>query len=904
MKLHFTIDYHTHWGERVEVMLRTHLPQGKVNECSIPLDTADGGVWKGDFIYTHPAVLWFEYIYVIRAGNQIVRSEWKHAWRKLRADMGKDYFLPDSWMEIPPSDHLYSAAFVHTREPHGNDLIGQDSYYDRSLVFRVHVPQLAEDEIPAIIGGIPAMGNWQTDKAIPLMPKGLHAWGITLSADGMQFPFEYKYVIIDRNNGNLIRWEEGKNRCTQYKGLERNQILVYHDGIIRMDYPRRKLAGVVIPLFSIRTEKSWGVGDFGDLMQLTDWAASVEMKAIQLLPIYDTNTTGSWADSYPYNCISVYALHLQYLDLNRLSPLADSAKMQKLRQRGATLNQLKTLDYEAVYRLKTEFIKESFRQDGAQTLATPDYQRYFTENSFWLVPYAAYIYLRRQNRTSEFDQWGEYAEYEPHKIFKLLQHNPDAAQVAQLTYYTQFLLYQQMKQAHSYARSKGILLKGDIPIGVCRSAVDVWTEPQFFNRNGQAGAPPDAFSVNGQNWGFPTYNWDAILEDGCRWWTRRLEKMSEFFDAYRIDHVLGFFRIWEIPSHAVHGLLGHFTPALPLTVEEIKNFGLDFRRDAFTRPYIADWVLDPLFGEQKNLVKRVFLNALGYDWYEMKPEFQTQRQVERFFARQKQTENRQRMKEGLYELISNVLFIEDPYQPEHYHPRISAMQSSIYQTLTQREKESFARLYEDFYYHRHNDFWYHTAMQKLPRMIEATDMLPCAEDLGMVPECVKWVLGELQILTLEIQTMPKGMDGRFAHLENNPYKSVATIFTHDMPTLRLWWHEDPEVTLQYYHEILQKDGKAPEDIPGWLCEEVISRHLFSPSMLCLISWQDWTSMDDHLRNPDEEAERINIPANPRHYWRYRMHITVEQLKKAKEFNETVRTLILRSGRGTDIIPEE
>lgn len=903
MKLHFTIDYHTHWGERIEVVLRMYLPQGKVNECSIPLDTTDGAQWKGDFVYTHPAALWFEYLYVVRAGEQTVRREWKHAWRRLRADMTREYFLPDSWQAIPPCDHLYSAAFCPQQEHEPAEGPVHDSYYDRSVAFRIHVPQLEEDELPAIIGSIPAIGAWQTDKALPLTKRGQNEWGIALSAEGMLFPFEYKYVIINRHNGQVKRWEEGDNRVTQYKGLERNQTLVYHDGIIRMDYPRKKVAGVVIPLFSIRTEKSWGVGDFGDLMMLTDWAASVDMKAVQLLPIYDTNTTGSWADSYPYNCISVYALHLQYLDMNRLPALADKDKMERFRKRAAELNALPALDYEAVYRLKTDFLKESFRQNGVQVLDTEVFRQYFDENSFWLLPYAAYVYLREVKGTADYRQWGEYACYDAHEVYKLVNGNADAAEQIRLTYYAQFLLYSQMKEAHDYARSKGVLLKGDIPIGVCRAAVDVWMEPHFFNRNGQAGAPPDAFSANGQNWGFPTYNWEAILQDGCRWWTRRLQKMSEFFDAYRIDHVLGFFRIWEIPTHAVHGLLGYFTPALPLTIEEIQNFGLDFRKDAFTRPYIADWVLEPLFGEKTALVKRVFLNALGYDWYEMKPEFATQRQVEAFFGRQKQSEERRRMKEGLYELISNVLFIEDPRQPEHYHPRISAMQSSIFQTLTQREKESFAALYEEFYYHRHNSFWYQTAMQKLPRMIEATPMLACAEDLGMVPECVQWVLNELQILTLEIQSMPKGMDGRFAHLENNPYKSVATIFTHDMPTLRLWWREDADTTRQYYHEILQKDGEPPADIPGWLCEEIIARHLFSPSMLCLISWQDWMSMDDRLRNPDEESERINIPANPRHYWRYRMHLTVEQLMAEHEFNDTVRTLILRSGRANDFLKE-
>ena len=897
MKLHFTINYRTHWGESLQVLMHIHLPGGKVHECVIPLETSDGNLWKGDFVYTHPTALWFEYCYAVCADQKRLRQEWKHAWRQVRADMNGEYFFPDIWMAVPACSHLYSDAFGQVAQKDCEANVMLHSFFERSLMFRIEIPQLENNEVPAIIGSIPALGSWQTDKAIPLEQTRTHQWGITLSAEGMLFPFEYKYVTVDKETGEVIRWEEGENRTTQYKGLERNQTLVYHDGIVRMDFPRKKMAGVVIPLFSLRSESSWGVGDFGDLKKLIDWASLVGMQAIQLLPIYDTHASGTWADSYPYNCISVYALHLQYLDMNSLSPLTDQAKMNDFKTKARLLNAKPMLEYEEVNRLKQAFVKESFRQDGTQTLQTKAFKDYLNDNAFWLQPYAAYVYLREKSGKANFEEWGEYAIYNAHKVQQLIKSCAEAEQSAQVTYYTQFLLYQQMMEAHDYARKKGVLLKGDIPIGVCRTAVDVWMEPHFFNRNGQAGAPPDAFSAKGQNWGFPTYNWKNILQDDCHWWTRRLKKMSDFFDAYRIDHVLGFFRIWEIPTHAVHGLLGYFTPALPLSIEEIQSFGLDFRKEAFTKPYISDWVLEPLFGAKTKLVKRLFLNALGYDWYEMKPEFNTQRKVEDFFARQKQHDSNHAIRDGLHELISNVLFIEDPHNPEHYHPRISATSSSIFQTLTQREKECFGRLYEDFYYHRHNNFWYHTAMQKLPLMVDATDMLPCAEDLGMVPDCVKWVLNELQILTLEIQSMPKGMDGRFAHLENNPYKSVATIFTHDMPTLRLWWKEDKETTNLYYHDILQKDGDAPEDVPGWICEEIIARHLFSPSMLCLISWQDWMAMDERLRNPDEECERINIPSNPRHYWRYRMHLRIEQMMQQAEFNSKVRTLIQRSGRG-------
>ena len=175
-------------------------------------------------------------------------------------------------------------------------------------------------------------------------------------------------------------------------------------------------------------------------------------------------------------------------------------------------------------------------------------------------------------------------------------------------------------------------------------------------------------------------------------------------------------------------------------------------------------------------------------------------------------------------------------------------------------------------------------------------MLCCAEDLGMVPACVGPVMQTLGILSLEIQSMPKEIGVRFARLENNPYRSVATIFTHDMPTLRMWWEEDAERSQEYFNQILQIDGRAPEQMPGWLCKEVIARHLFSPSMLCLVSLQDWLAMDEELRIADPSVERINIPADSHHYWRYRMHLNIEQLIDADGFNNNVREMIERSGR--------
>ncbi len=197
--------------------------------------------------------------------------------------------------------------------------------------------------------------------------------------------------------------------------------------------------------------------------------------------------------------------------------------------------------------------------------------------------------LRDKNGTADFNQWPDHQVWDEAERKALTDPKTAACKNVAFFYFVQFVLDRQMQEAHEHAKAKGVILKGDIPmkgdipIGVNRNGCDVWTEPKYFNLNGQAGAPPDDFSANGQNWGFPTYNWFEMLKDGCQWWNRRFKNMARYFDAYRIDHVLGFFRIWEIPVHSVHGLLGQFAPALAMSREEIESYGLHFQEDRFTR---------------------------------------------------------------------------------------------------------------------------------------------------------------------------------------------------------------------------------------------------------------------------------------------------------------------------------
>ena len=613
---------------------------------------------------------------------------------------------------------------------------------------------------------------------------------------------------------------------------------------------------------------------------MIDWAVSTQQKVIQILPINDTTMTHAWTDSYPYNSISIYAFHPMYADIKQMGTLKDKAASAKFNQRQKELNSLPAIDYEAVNQTKWEYFRLIFKQEGKKVLASKEFGEFFEANKEWLQPYAVFSYLRDAFQTPNFREWPRHAVYNAQDIEKMCQpESVDYPHIA-LYFYIQFHLHLQLVAATKYAREHGVALKGDIPIGISRNSVEAWTEPHYFNLNGQAGAPPDDFSVNGQNWGFPTYNWDVMEKDGYHWWMKRFQKMAEYFDAYRIDHILGFFRIWEIPMHAVHGLLGQFVPSIPMSKEEIESYGLPFREE-YLMPYIHDSFLGQIFGPHTDYVKQTFLSPSGTSGvYHMKPN----------------DENSIWIRDGLYTLISDVLFVPDTKEKDKYHPRIGIQRDFIFRSLSEQEQNAFNKLYDQYYYHRHNEFWRQQAMKKLPQLTQSTRMLVCGEDLGMIPDCVPSVMNDLRILSLEIQRMPKNPMHEFGYLNEYPYRSVCTISTHDMSTLRGWWEEDYLQTQRYYNTMLGHYGTAPTVATPELCEEIVRNHLKSNSILCILSLQDWLSIDGKWRNPNVQEERINVPSNPRNYWRYRMHLTLEQLMKAKGLNDKIRELIKYTGR--------
>ena len=889
MTVSFNIEYRTSWGE--EVRIAGLLPE------SIPMHTTDGIYWTADVELEVPKEgMTINYSYQIEQNQIIIRKEWDSFPRRLflSGNSKKKYQIKDCWKNIPEQLYYYSSAFTEALLAHP-DRAEIPPCHRKGLVIKAYAPRINKDYCLAICGNQKALGNWDPDKAIPMSDANFPEWQIELDASKLKFPLEYKFILYHKEEKKADCWENNPNRYLADPELKTNETLVISDRYAYFDIPVWKGAGIAIPVFSLKSENSFGVGDFGDLKRMIDWAVSTQQKVIQILPINDTTMTHAWTDSYPYNSISIYAFHPMYADIKQMGTLKDKSAAAKFNKKQKELNGLPAMDYEAVNQTKWEYFRLIFKQEGEKVLASGEFGEFFNANKEWLQPYAVFSYLRDAFQTPNFREWPRHSVYHAQDIEKMCRpESVDYPHIA-LYYYIQFHLHLQLVAATKYAREHGVVLKGDIPIGISRNSVEAWTEPYYFNLNGQAGAPPDDFSVNGQNWGFPTYNWDVMEKDGYRWWMKRFQKMSEYFDAYRIDHILGFFRIWEIPMNAVHGLLGQFIPSIPMSREEIESYGLPFREE-YLIPYIHESFLGQVFGPHTDYVKQTFLlPAEAPGIYHMKPEFATQREVESFFAG-KNDENSLWIRDGLYTLISDVLFVPDTKEKDKYHPRIGIQRDFIFRSLNELEQNAFNKLYDQYYYHRHNDFWRQQAMKKLPQLTQSTRMLVCGEDLGMIPDCVSSVMNDLRILSLEIQRMPKNPMYEFGYLNEYPYRSVCTISTHDMSTLRGWWEEDYLQTQRYYNTMLGHYGTAPTVATPELCEEVVRNHLKSNSILCILSLQDWLSIDGKWRNPNVQEERINVPSNPRNYWRYRMHLTLEQLMKAEELNDKIRELIKYTGR--------
>ncbi len=761
--------------------------------------------------------------------------------------------------------------------------------------FRVKAPLLQKNEVLYITGGGSVLGDWHAPDAKFLTISG-NWWTVSLNILQENFPLHYKYGIYNIKSKEAVSVETGENRQLPGNAAHHSQTIV-HDGFVRFANNTWKGAGLAIPVFSLKSKNSFGVGEFADLALMADWAKEAGIRLIQLLPINDTTATFTAADSYPYAAISAFALHPIYICLEKVAGKKQAGILKPLKKKKKQLNDLPELDYEEVMKVKLEALKEIFLAQKDDYLDNADFYQFFQKNRHWLVPYAAFCHLRDKYGTPDSSKWKMHAVYNEEAIDKFVAPRGRHYEDILFRYFIQFHLHLQLSDATDYAHKKGIVVKGDIPIGVYRYSCDTWMSPELYHMDLQAGAPPDDFAVKGQNWGFPTYNWPEMAKTNFDWWRRRFEQMSNYFDAFRIDHILGFFRIWSVPIEQVEGIMGHFEPAIPVYAKEFLERNIPFNVDRYTQPYITPEILADVFGDQAGEVQHEYLDQQEDGSPQLKLLFNTQQKIAAFFKDRPNDDNQRKIRTGLFDLVSNVVLFAVPGAGEaRFHFRIDMQKTSSYANLDGQTKYQLQDLYINYFYRRQNDFWKKIALQKLPALKESTNMLICGEDLGMVPESVPEMMQQLGILSLEIQRMPKDPTREFFHPGDAPYLSVVMPSTHDMSTIRGWWQEDRARTYRFFNNELGQWGEAPETCEPWINKAIILQHLYSPAMWSIFQLQDLLGMNENLRKENVDEERINIPADPNHFWGYRLQFPLEQLLKEKDFTRMIRSAIEASGR--------
>ncbi len=897
----FQIRFHTAYGQNLFLLGNHPLLGNNELEKAIPLQYFSDEYWYTviDFIDDEINVNDITYHYILKNADGTIQFDWGNDKTFHLAKIKSEEFLfMDTWNYAGYYENtFYTEPFKQVLFSHDPSTNKESINKNATHTFRIKSPLLEKDQTLCLLGSNQLLGNWNTENPI-ILNKIYDAdfFSCSLNLSKETFPIAYKYGVYDLLHKQFVRFEDGNNRILHSAGKQ-NRHTVMNDGFALLPNNSWKGAGMAIPVFGLRTESSFGIGEFSDLTLAVDWAKRVGLKMIQLLPINDTTATHTWQDSYPYAAISAFALHPIYLNLEKIANPHSLKRLHKLEEHRLRLNALSTVDFVEVAAIKSKFISDVYKEEATAIFATSAYQLFFDQNKHWLIPYAAFCYLRDQYGTVDFSKWPAYWHYKSDDIEALTSPASAAYSDIGLYYFIQFHLHLQLSEATKYAHANGIIVKGDIAIGVYRYGVDAWQNPELFHLEFQAGAPPDDFAIKGQNWGFPTYQWQRMREDGFAWWKQRFEQMSYYFDAFRIDHILGFFRIWSIPMHAVEGIMGHFVPAIPVHIDEFTINGIWFDFDRYTKPFISENVLWELFGSDNELVKSLFLTNTGFGVYALQPAFATQRNVEMHFASLEKDDQHEKIQKGLFDLISNVILFEvENSNGSQFHFRFGMEGNSSFRNLENDTQQQLKERYVNYFFRRQDDFWMKEAMQKLPALKRETNMLVCGEDLGMVPGCVPSVMRQLGLLSLEIQRMPKDQTKDFFHPNDAPYLSVVTPSTHDMSTIRGWWEEDKVRVQKFYNQELGQGGTAPHYCEAWINKLIVLQHLYSPAMWSVFQLQDLLGMDEKLRREDPQEEQINIPSNPKHYWQYRMHIGLETLLQADAFNDELKRFIQASGR--------
>lgn len=871
MKLNFIIEYFTNYGENVEIVF-SHADSYEV----YPMNYDINGKWHFSL---ENSQLFSNYYYQIVSSGR-VNKEW--GFRTIPVfKKSKEIIIYDEWNKANfPENYLGSKLF---QKENALQKVKQALTFTHQL--KIKAPLFDENQTLCVLGNVVSLGAWQYDQAIIMneVEKGVFEANINIKESTQSI--EYKYGVYDLVNKKVAFLEGGNNRILN-SNLSKDIIIIKNDVYFKYhNHQLPKIKGIAVPVFSLNSKNGLGIGEFTDLKNLGDWASKVGLNLIQILPINDTLANLKWTDSYPYAAISVYALNPVYINIQSLPYALDKKLTKQIIDAHKVLNNQHLVDLEKVIEIKFSLLRDIFECHKISIFKDQNFLNFIKTNESWLKPYAAFCALRDENKTVDFSKWKTLATYNEKKVNAFFESKSKYYDAVNFYAFIQYHLDQQLLESIDYLHSLNIKLKGDLPIGIYRHSVEAWKEPELFGMDFQAGAPPDDFAVLGQNWEFPTYNWARMKADNYTWWKNRFKALEKYFDAMRIDHILGFFRIWRMEAKHTQGIMGYFYPAVPVTLAEFESRGIPFYEEAFCEPFITKDIINEVFGYDALEAYDNYFDE-KYGKISFKEKYNTQRKIEQ----QLNGKIDNQIKDKLLYLASNVLFLKEERDGETvYHPRFNLKNTHTYRYLSQPIQHKLDVLYVDYLFKRQEALWHTSAMEKLPALLQSTKMLICGEDLGFVPKCVPSVMDELAILSLQVQRMPN-TDIAFHNPYIAPYLSVVTPATHDTSTIRQWWEEDHAFTKKYFYEQLGGQGICPYSIEPHIMYNIIKQHMDSPAMFSVIPIQEFLFLNSETTHINKDDERINIPAIFPHYWRYRMQVKLEDLLKNEALNETIKNL--------------
>ncbi|KAK8919301.1 4-alpha-glucanotransferase DPE2 [Platanthera zijinensis] len=929
----FRIPYYTQWGQ--SLLISGSIPvlgAGNVKQGLglIPFHQGEELIWQGKI--SVPIGFQCEYCYyLVDDHRNILRWE---AGMKRKVSLpagingGEVVEIHDLWQAASEALFLKSAfknvifssgQNLQPELPFGSKQRKDDQEDSIVVQFKISCPTVEDGTSVYVTGSAPQLGQWRVEDGLRLSYIGDYSWEAYSAIRKDHFPIKYP----SRINLILISFYKYCQSCKKgdisleigpYRELALDmsssslpKYVTLSDGSFRAT-PWRG-AGVAIPMFSVRTNEDLGVGEFLDLKLLVDLAVESGFHLIQLLPINDTSVHGMWWDSYPYSSLSVFALHPLYLRVQLLSEnIPDNLKQEILMEKKRL--DKKDVDYEATMAAKLAIAKKIFIMEKDQILNSSLFIKFVSDNEEWLKPYAAFCFLRDFFGTSDHSQWGRFAEFSKEKLEKLLSKDTLHYDVICFHYYIQFHLH---LQATNFSLERCVICSKHSSYStnfLSYFYLFLLVYYCLFSESTSGGGGPFFFNLVGQQWSSPTTSCKEFGMTNFGEYKARLTSVSPRGTAARPDSILASTRIDELRLHNITNIPGTYHPSVGCSTVRQKRCGIR-PYDLFRTPKTNQKHLEqrsPCFLNQKQPSSKTTLAVTVANFTSLlnNPSREhcqhPHKPITKLATKAQQPSSSLcvQILIILYFAMKNIVLIRDCEEHGKFYPRFNLEDTSSFQKLDDHSKHVLKRLYYDYYFHRQEILWRENAMKTLPALLSSSDMLACGEDLGLIPSCVHPVMQELGLIGLRIQRMPSEPGLQFGIPSQYNYMTVCAPSCHDCSTMRAWWEEDEERRCRFFKDVIGSNDEPPSQCTPEVANFILQQHFLAPSMWAIFPLQDVLALKEEYTDRPANEETINDPTNPKHYWRFRMHVTLESLLGDEDLKITIKDLVASSARSYPI----